>query len=103
MFSDPVQLNQSLKEILAHCKEGARIVSSLNFAPTDFTITARNLNDIATILTVSFSLLTAIYCAVLISSSELRPYPIERIPFSHNLGAQDHVPWPGRVLDVTAF
>lgn len=38
-----LQLNQSLKEVFSECKEGCRIISSLNFSPLDFSITQRNL------------------------------------------------------------
>ena len=51
-FAFGTELNQKLKEILTMCKEGCRIVSSLNFAPLGFTITERTLGDIGCILSV---------------------------------------------------
>jgi H3 lysine-79-specific histone-lysine N-methyltransferase len=51
-FAFGTQLNQELKERFSNCKEGCKIVSSLNFSPLTFTITNRNLSDIGTILTV---------------------------------------------------
>lgn len=45
-FAFGTQLNQALKERFVDCKEGAKIVSSLNFSPLSFTITNRNLTDI---------------------------------------------------------
>eukprot|EP00042_Codosiga_hollandica_P020143 m.64141 g.64141 ORF g.64141 m.64141 type:complete len:799 (-) comp49703_c0_seq7:219-2615(-) len=45
-------LNQQLKEKFQNAKEGAVIVSSLNFCPLSFSITDRNLTDISTIMSV---------------------------------------------------
>ena len=42
-FAFGTKLNQQLKEIFSDCKEGCRIVSSLNFSPLDFSITTRTL------------------------------------------------------------
>ncbi len=42
-FFSSSQLNQQLKDRFGTCKEGARIVSSLNFSPLTFTINQRNL------------------------------------------------------------
>lgn len=42
-FAFGTRLNQALKEIFSDCKEGCRIVSSLNFSPLDFSITHRTL------------------------------------------------------------
>ena len=51
-FAFDPPLNQALKERFADCKEGARIVSSLNFSPMSFTITERTLSDIGCILSI---------------------------------------------------
>eukprot|EP00050_Salpingoeca_kvevrii_P007610 m.297332 g.297332 ORF g.297332 m.297332 type:complete len:678 (-) comp13591_c0_seq1:341-2374(-) len=51
-FAFGSEVNQELKERFKEAKEGARIVSSLNFAPLNFHITSRTLNDIASILRV---------------------------------------------------
>lgn len=51
-FAFGTRLNQLLKERFANAKEGARIVSSLNFSPMNFTITERTLGDIGAILSI---------------------------------------------------
>jgi H3 lysine-79-specific histone-lysine N-methyltransferase len=43
-FAFGASVNQALKERFVNAKEGARIVSSLNFSPLSFTITERTLS-----------------------------------------------------------
>ncbi|XP_018022161.1 histone-lysine N-methyltransferase, H3 lysine-79 specific isoform X2 [Hyalella azteca] len=46
-------VDHMLKEVFADLKDGARIISSKSFCPTNFRITDRNLSDIGTIMHVS--------------------------------------------------
>lgn len=43
-FAFGASVNQALKERFVNAKEGAKIVSSLNFSPLSFTITERTLS-----------------------------------------------------------
>eukprot|EP01137_Pigoraptor_chileana_P019866 Opistho-2@6449 len=51
-FAFGPELNNSIRQLFGELKEGARIVSSLNFCPLSFRITERTANDVAAIIRV---------------------------------------------------